>query len=253
MLTKPSNDKEAEERNMILVASKVLKVSPFGINILGGLPYINKLGLAEKANQYDKSIKFKYMWEHIAKDDNEKAICKCKIVSVNSRGTEKELTDWVVGECSTMTMSMGTLRGYQNHLAQTRAKNRAIQEAFGTRIHEDMMKNLEQLSRKKDFDEIAARGVGAVVSTYSEEIIIEEKKEKSGPKKQGILGGDKPATPGQRAKIQILGKELKIPIKDFKVIVGDPNFTLLNMTGGQAETLETEMLNKKLNNGKKKQ
>lgn len=137
--------KEAKERNLVLLSAKVLGVSPFGVNILGNLPYVNKLGLAQKAQEYTPGVIFRYEWIKYAEDDTSKAICRCKVVD----GKEKDLSDWVIGECSPATIKMGTLKGYQNHIAQTRARNRAINEAYGVRIHEDMMTKLETLYSKK--------------------------------------------------------------------------------------------------------
>ncbi len=160
---------EERERNLILVASNVMKVSPFGINILGGNIYANKLALAQKANQYRKNIVFKYNWVQRALDDSGKAICECKIVEVE--GTkERDLSDWITGECSPKTMKMGTLTGYQNHMAQTRAKNRAIQETFGVRIHEEMIENLYKLKHKGEITEKEIERIAGASSTSIEEI-----------------------------------------------------------------------------------
>lgn len=166
LLKKPENQKEADERRMILLASKVLNVSPFGVNILGNLPYINKLGLTQKANQYQPGVRFIYDWLAWSKDDVEKAVCKCKVIG--DKGVE--LTDWIIGECSPGTIKMSTLKGYQNHMAQTRAKNRAILEAFGVKIHEEMMSNVAKLAQKEEITEQEAAKIGEVVTTSVEEI-----------------------------------------------------------------------------------
>ncbi|UCC95924.1 MAG: hypothetical protein JSW40_04030 [Candidatus Omnitrophota bacterium] len=142
-MKKPNSPQEEKERQMILTAARVLNVSVFGVNILGGNIYLNKLGLAQKARQYDSKIRFEYEWVKMAEDDDQKAICKCRLMQ-----NDKPLCDWVLGECSTQTMSMRTLKGYQNHMAQTRAKNRAILETFGVRIHEDMLIEWEKLYEK---------------------------------------------------------------------------------------------------------
>lgn len=174
LMEKPQQGtKEEKERKLILLTSRVLGVSPFGVNILGGLPYINKLGLAQKAQQYDSKVQFRYEWVNLAKDDTEKAICKCKIVS-----GDKELTDWIVGECSPSTQKMGTLKGYQNHMAQTRAKNRAIHEVFGVKIHEEMMENIDAIYKWTNATEEQKDAVkmqlGGAASTSAEEIATEK-------------------------------------------------------------------------------
>lgn len=143
LLGTPATQKEQNERATIELIARCLNVSVFGINVLGGNIYLNKLGLSQKAHEYYPRVTFKYNWINIAKDDKDKAICQCKVMD-----GEKELSDWVLGECSPATMKMGTLNGYQNHMAQTRAKNRAILEVFGVRIHEEMLIEVEALKRK---------------------------------------------------------------------------------------------------------
>jgi len=192
LLKKPENQKEEGERRMILLAAKVLNVSPFGVNILGSLPYINKLGLTQKAQQYQPTVRFIYDWLNWSKDDVDKAVCRCKVIG--AKGVE--LTDWIIGECSPSSMKMGTLKGYQNHMAQTRARNRAILEAFGVRIHEEMMKNIAKLYGKKEITEQDASKVGEAVVVSAEEIQPEGKQkalfienEKVGDKKVEELKG----------------------------------------------------------------
>lgn len=171
--------KEAKERALIKMTAEVLDVSPFGVNILGSLPYINKLGLGQKSQQYGKEKdEFKYNWIQRALDDTQKAICECKITRDG-----KDITDWVTGECSPKTMKMGTLAGYQNHMAQTRARNRAILEAYGVRIHEDMIEKIGRLLEQKKLTEKQADALvahaGQASSSSTEEIEIEKGKKEA--------------------------------------------------------------------------
>ena len=139
--------KEDNERKLILLTAKVIGISPFGINILDSLPYVNKLGLTQKAFQYNENLGFEYLWEKLSIDDGDKAICKCRI---KDKKENIELTDWVLGECSPSSMRKSTLKGYQNHLAQTRSKNRAILELYGVKIHEEMMTKIYELLSQKE-------------------------------------------------------------------------------------------------------
>jgi hypothetical protein len=179
MMNKPMTPQETRERNLILVTARVLGVSPFGINILGNIPYINKLGLVQKAREYEPNVRFKYNWIKYANDDTEKAICACKL---EVKG--EELTDWVIGECSPSTQKMGTLKGYQNHMAQTRARNRAIREAFEVIIHKEMLANLFRLYRKKEIDDKEVQIIGNAATVSAEEI------QEQVNKKQEILFGE---------------------------------------------------------------
>ena len=165
VMGKAEGPKDIRERKIILLTSRVLDVSPFGVNILGSVPYINKLGLEQKAKRYSPKVKFVYNWVQRSRNDEDKAICECKL-QVGGR----DLCDWVTGECSPSSMKMGTLKGYQNHMAQTRARNRAILETFGTRIHEEMMANIEKLSKKQDVSDREVIEIGNATKTSVEEI-----------------------------------------------------------------------------------
>jgi hypothetical protein len=165
LMTKPVTQQEIKERSLILTTAKVIGVSPFGVNVLGNIPYINKLGLMQKAKEYNPNISFKYQWIKYANDDTEKAICACKLVV-----SEKELSDWIIGECSPSTQKMSTLKGYQNHMAQTRARNRAILEVFGVRIHEEMMENIAKLYQQKEITDNEVKVVGNAALVSAEEI-----------------------------------------------------------------------------------
>lgn len=236
LMTKPTTQQADRERKIILMTARVLNVSPFGVNILGGQPYINQLGLKEKAMQYDTNAQFKYEWVKVSQDDTDKAICKCKIVSKG-----KELTDWVVGECSPSSMKMGTLKGYQNHMAQTRARNRAIQEAFGIKIHEEMMQNIEKLYQQKAMTEKQAEKVGSALTTSIEEI------QKEKPQTQGTLfvGNE------QIERLMKLAREVgakKNQEKQFIEYITGIRPDWGNMTKVQVSRLETELLNKTVKN-----
>lgn len=191
--------KEANDQKIVLMTARVLNVSPFGINILGSVPYINKLGLTQKANQYGKGKEtFEYKWTKVAMDDAEKSICECRVMKDG-----KPITDWVMGECSPSSMKMGTLKGYQNHMAQTRARNRAILEAHGVQIHEEMMENIHKLYKGGQLQEEQAAALtqfaGKTTSSSIEEVNNEPtKKEETKSDKEmesigrEIFGGPEP-------------------------------------------------------------
>lgn len=140
LLEKSTNKDVQKEKNAILVMSNMLGVSPFGVNILGGVAYLNKLGRSQKLDQYSKGkFMVEYNWIQRALSDTDKAICDARIVD---KATGVPQSPWMTGESSPASMKMGTLAGYQNHLAQTRAHNRAIEEMYGVEIHQEMLENL---------------------------------------------------------------------------------------------------------------
>lgn len=135
LLGKAKSRQEQQERQLINLVAQVLQVSPFGVNVLGGQPYINNLGLKQKKEKYGTGTQFDYDWKQIATDDEMKAIVMVRIVDNNG----KPLMPYIIGEASPKTIRMKTLLGYQNHLAQTRGENRAVRHLYGVRIHEDML------------------------------------------------------------------------------------------------------------------
>jgi hypothetical protein len=151
LLDKSQNKEVQKEKNSILVYSKALGVSPFGITVLGGICYVNKNGRKKKMDDYLKADKqegtrIEYRWIQRAKDDNSKAICEAFLVDKDGKRVSAKIT----GEASPTTMKMGTLAGYQNHLAQTRAHNRLIEEVYGNRIHEELVEGVGEIMKAKN-------------------------------------------------------------------------------------------------------
>ena len=103
--------------------------------ILGSQPYVDNHGRKWKLDEWlgKGTWQFEYRWVQYAKNDEEKAIVECRIVKGG-----KGLCGWAIGECSPKSIKMSTLAGYQNHLAQTRAENRAFEAAFGTRFRSEL-------------------------------------------------------------------------------------------------------------------
>ena len=124
-------------RNSILLVAKALNITPFGVNVLGGLPYINNLGLKQKLSHYSPDARFEYRWIKRSENDTDKAICEARLME-----KEVAISDWITGEASPASIKMGTLKGYQNHLAQTRAENRCINSVYKLKIHLDLFEGV---------------------------------------------------------------------------------------------------------------
>lgn len=249
LMAKPKNVQEEREKKIILLTAKVLNISPFGVNILGGLPYVNKLGLQQKTKQYCSGVEFKYEWVKVSQDDADKAICKCKLVNKG-----KDLTDWVLGECSPSSMKMGTLKGYQNHMAQTRARNRAILEAFGLRVHEEMMENIEKLYQQREITEGEAAQIGSATTTSAEEIQSTKTEQKQQTvfqnKSVKSAAGDLFAGDKEKERITQIAKEIGLKtVGDIEKKIGI-KIDWKNMTKNQASRVLGELLMKKVNKKK---
>ena len=164
------SEKDRQKRDSLLVVSQALKITPFGVNMLGGLPYINNLGLKQKSLQdYHKGANFKYQWIRRSEDDSDKAICEARIVDAR----KKALTPWIAGEASPASMKMGTLKGYQNQMAQTRAENRAIRYLDGLRMHQDLIAEITKLRDGGRVDEKTASEAVLATTVPAEEMNVE--------------------------------------------------------------------------------
>ena len=230
----PKDAQEKRERDIILLTSKILKISPFGINILGNLPYINKLGLVQKAKEYASKVRFVYRWIHHSRDDSDKAICECKLMTGS-----KNLTDWITGECSPSSTKMSTLKGYQNHMAQTRAKNRAIYEAFGERMHREMMSNIEKAYSRKTITPVEIKDMGGAVSVSAEEI---QEKKKRGQKEQ-IIKSETKGSKIEELKTMLKGNTDIQKKADLKKRTGIVLMKGFEMTDTHAGLLVATLLN----------
>lgn len=176
LMTKPVSQKEQQERNLVLFTAKALEINPFGVNILGNLPYTNNIGRKEKMAQYDKNTRFEYDRVKVSENDDDKAVCLARIVTIR-KNKEIYLTGWVAGECSPATTKMKTLRGYQNHIAQTRAENRAFEAAFGNQMRKELFTNIQKnLARGEATPEVAKRALVAG-GPSAEEIMTTETKD----------------------------------------------------------------------------
>ena len=249
----PKDQKEALERELIIFAAKAAKISPFGINILGGLPYFNEMGAEEKAEQYSPGCKIQYNWIVRALGDVEKGICEARVVNKK----EEPLCDWILGECSPASMKMGTLAGYQNHMAQTRAKNRAIKKTFGLRIHKDMMVEIGKMLDTGKVSELTASKIANASATSAEEIQIGKKDPKYVPVEMVERPEEKPKEPNKNAgglmaseadieRIRVLAKKLKLEnIRQMEKATG-LSIDFKGMTKNVALKVLTELMQIKL-------
>lgn len=159
--------------------------------IMGNQPYVDNHGRKYLLEKYAPEAQFEYEYIQIAKDDTEKAVVKCRIIERKElkpgdpeSTTSMPLCGWVIGECSPSTTRMSTLKGYQNHLAQTRAENRAFEAAFGTKFRKDLYegigRELEKEPQGKDDQKIADVALTAGNTSAEEVIDAKGKEQKTG-------------------------------------------------------------------------
>lgn len=223
---KSESEQHKYKKDSLVVTAQALTITPFGVNILGGLPYINNLGLKDKMDQYHKGATFEYNWVKRSEDDTDKAICEVRIVQ-----GKKILTPWVVGEASPASMKMGTLKGYQNHLAQTRAENRCVRMLDGVRIHKELLTNLGKMHEKGEVDPETAGKAAQAASVTAEEMNVEREDKRPAPY---LPAKSEKSDPVQIAANTINGTTSKVTLKSIearvKELVAKGEFSKSNET-----------------------
>ena len=199
---KKMNQLEIVAHKARVLVSQALSIPLNTVILMGNQPYVDNKGRKWKLNEYASAAQFEYDYVQIAKDDTEKAIVKCRLIS----GQGKALCGWVIGECSPLTTKMSTLKGYQNHMAQTRAENRAFEAAFGNRFRSDLYTGVAKIMQGGEVHEEVAEKALASGNTSAEEA-VPMKQEKSEIGKY------------ERAKIAIQAMKTKAELKDAQVKV----------------------------------
>lgn len=165
---------QAMAQKVQVLVSRALNIPVLSVVIMGNMPYVNNHGRKEKMDQYAPGAQFEYDYVQIAKDDTEKAICKARIIDAKG----KPLCGWIIGECSPATTRMSTLKGYQNHMAQTRAENRAFEATYGARFRKDLFTGVAEILKKEavgagtDTEELSTRALQAG-RTSAEEAVLD--------------------------------------------------------------------------------
>jgi len=245
LLTQPRTPKENYERKLILAVSKALGISPLSVVILGSLPYIDNKGRKEKLGKYAPGTKFEYNWVRRSESDIDKAVCEARITK---NGKPVSGMPWVVGECSPGSTKMSTLRGYQNHIAQTRAENRAFEYLYGLKLRDELLIGIQRMMDSKEIDHdtatkaLAASTMSAEEHTGAEKlpVIVMEENEPAGnaaSKKQVeeiISIGIRKGATNIKQIVAGVNKFLKTNVKD-----------LSELTGDQAKTVMVTLLQKK--------
>lgn len=167
LMQRSESEQHSKQKSYITTVAKILKISPLGVTILGGLPYINNLGKKQLTQlKYHKGCQFRYNWVQRSINDEDKAICEVMIIQ-----GKKELTPWIAGEASPASMKMSTLKGYQNHIAQTRAENRAMHYLDGLRTHDDLLNGITKHQQQGLITEKQAEVISAASVASAEEMI----------------------------------------------------------------------------------
>jgi hypothetical protein len=127
------NDKE-KERTLILNVAQAFEIPATCVNIMGGMPYINKDGLLFKLEEYesDEIVSLETKMVQYATKPGERAIAEGVLTLKNGRHFN------AIGEADEMSVKLAAVKMTPNMMAETRAQNRVIRKAIAAR----MLRNL---------------------------------------------------------------------------------------------------------------
>lgn len=162
-----------DERTMILLVAKVYGLPATCINVMGGLPYINKDGLNYKLNEYEGKNIVSLISKGIqyATKPGERAIFESILTLKDVSGRERVFT--AIGEADNASVKLEAVKATPNMMAETRSVNRVIGKAIKARILKDMYVALGKAKGVKDEDVEIIEGA---VNTTAEEMNINPSK-----------------------------------------------------------------------------
>jgi hypothetical protein len=127
------NDKQSE-RALILRVAEAFEIPATCVNIMGGLPYINKDGLLFKLDEYESTeiLSLTTKMVQYATKPGDRAIAEGVLMLKNGRSFN------AIGEADEMSVKLVAVKMTPNMMAETRAQNRVIRRAIQAR----MLRNL---------------------------------------------------------------------------------------------------------------
>lgn len=188
------NDKE-QEKSLILSVAQAFAIPATCVNIMGGLPYINKDGLLFKLNEYEgKNIeRLETKMVQYSKQRGEKAIAEAELTLKGGRFFN------AIGEADENSVKLAAVKMTPNMMAETRAQNRVIRRAIQAKMLSDIFVNLgkNKTSMYDDKEkEVIINAVNSSAEEMSEkeltdkvQIIADSAKEKEPeiPTKKGLM------------------------------------------------------------------
>lgn len=166
------NDKEVE-RNLILRVAEFFTIPAVCVNVMGGLPYINKDGLLYKLMEYegDKIVSLNTKMLQLASGHGEKAIAEATLIFNDGRNFT------AVGEADENSVKLQAVKMTPNMMAETRAQNRVIRKAIQARMIKEMYARLGDKKSPVDYNERLAIE-NSVVSSAEEMSHVDKKETK---------------------------------------------------------------------------
>ena len=156
------NDK-VQERSLILRVAEVFAVPATCVNIMGGLPYINKDGQLFKLNEYEHSNVLSLTTKIIeyATKGGDRAIMEAELILKGGRRFN------AIGEADEKSIKLSAVKQTPNMMAETRAQNRVIRRA----IQAEMLRELyTKLGGRSAYNDQEKKIIENAVQSSAEEM-----------------------------------------------------------------------------------
>lgn len=159
------NDKTVE-RNLILRVAEAFEIPATCVNVMGGLPYINKDGLLFKLEEYNGSdiVSLTTKMVQYAIKGGDRAIAEATLVLTGGR------TFNAVGEADDRSIKLAAVKMTPNMMAETRAQNRVIRRAIAAKMLRDLYTKLGGKKGKSIYDEQEKSFITNAVTSSAEEM-----------------------------------------------------------------------------------
>ena len=187
-----------EARNMLFLACQVFELPPQGVAILGGQPYINKVGWKVKQGVLAADSRIETKWIHHATPSEKYAIVEAYLLDKDG----KELAR-AIGEATEANIKLAAVKQTLNMMAETRAKNRVLYDALIQKTLTSAMDKMQEMQLSKDTQD----KIGNAAKSSAEEMNMTETVTQP-PKTKYV----------EKLKIQLYKAGAKTPKDAFKLI-----------------------------------
>jgi len=139
-------DDKTQARGLILRVAEVFGIPATCVNIMGGLPYINKDGLLFKLNEYEHSNVLGLTTKVIeyATKGGDRAIMQAELTLKGDRKFN------AIGEADEKSIKLSAVKQTPNMMAETRAQNRVIRRAIQAEMLRELYTKLGSKSAYND-------------------------------------------------------------------------------------------------------
>lgn len=171
-----------DEKQMILKVAEVFGVPAVCVNVMGGLPYINKDGLLFKLEDYESKqiVSLTSKAIQLATKKGEKAIFETTLVLKNGRSFN------ATGEADEDSIKLAAVKMTPNQMAETRSQNRCIRKAIQAKMLRELYSKLGGKNAPVDPEE--KQIIEQAVTSSAEEMTAPPKQVERKEKVENLFG-----------------------------------------------------------------